>query len=48
MIEPKMIDDPYDLNCIYQMIKNRINEAKVGVLKVHGNYSIVCGDPFSL
>lgn len=48
MIEPKMIDDPYVQNCIYQMIKNRINEAKVGVLKVHGNYSIVCGDPFSL
>ena len=41
MIEPKMIDDPYVQNCIYQMIKNRINEAKVGVLKVHGNYSIV-------
>ena len=33
---------------LYQMIKNRINEAKVGVLKVHGNYSIVCGDPYSL
>ena len=33
MIEPKMIDDPYVQNCIYQMIKNRINEAKVGVLK---------------
>lgn len=48
MIEPRMIDDPYVQNCIYQMIKNRINEAKVGVLKVHGNYSIVCGDPFSL
>mgnify|MGYP000100868818 FL=1 len=48
MIEPRMIDDPYVQNCIYQMIKNRINEAKVGVIKVHGNYSIVCGDPFSL
>lgn len=48
MIEPKMLDDPYVQSNIYQMIKNRINEAKVGVLKVHGNYSIVCGDPFSL
>lgn len=48
MIEPKMLDDPYVQSCVYQMIKNRINEAKVGVLKVHGNYSIVCGDPFSL
>lgn len=48
MIEPAMIDDPYIQNNIYQMIKNRINEAKVGVLKVHGNYSIVSGDPYSL
>ena len=48
MIEPEMLHDPYVQNSIYQMIKNRINEAKVGVLKVHGNYSIVCGDPYSL
>ncbi len=48
MIEPKMLDDPYVQSNIYQMIKNRINEAKVGALKVHGNYSIVCGDPFAL
>lgn len=48
MIEPAMINDPYIQSSIYQMIKNRINEAKVGVLKVHGNYSIVCGDPYSL
>lgn len=48
MIEPKMLNDPYVQNSIYQMIRNRINEAKVGVLKVHGNYSIVCGDPYSL
>lgn len=48
MIEPSMMDDPYVQSSIYQMIKKRINEAKVGVLKVHGNYSIVCGDPYSL
>ena len=48
MVEPEMLNDPYVQSSIYQMIKNRINEAKVGVLKVHGNYSIVCGDPFSL
>lgn len=48
MIEPQMLNDPYVQNSIYQMIRNRINEAKVGVLKVHGNYSIVCGDPYSL
>lgn len=48
MIEPKMLNDPYVQSSIYQMIKNRINDAKVGVLKVHGNYSIVSGDPYSL
>lgn len=48
MIEPEMLNDPYVQSNIYQMIKNRINEAKVGVLKVHGNYSIVSGDPYSL
>lgn len=48
MVDSRMIDDPYVQNAVYQMIKNRINEAKVGVLKVHGNYSIVCGDPYAL
>ena len=48
MIDNRMIDDPFVQNTVYQLIKNRINEAKVGVIKVHGNYSIVSGDPYSL
>lgn len=48
MIEPELIHDPYVQSSIYHLIRNRINEAKVGVLKVHGNYSIVSGDPYSL
>lgn len=48
MINPKMLDDPYVQNHVYQLIRNRINEAKVGVLTVHGNYSIVSGDPYAL
>lgn len=48
MIEHSLINDPYIKNTIYQLIKNKINEAKVGVIKVHGNYSIVSGDPFLL
>lgn len=48
MIDERMIDDPFIQSAIYQSIRNRINEAKVGVLKVHGNYSIVSGDPFAL
>jgi hypothetical protein len=47
-INPKMMEDPYVRSGIYQLIKGRINEAKVGVLKVHGNYSIVSGDPYLL
>ena len=48
MVDRRMLDDPFAQNSIYQLIKNRINEAKVGVLKVHGNYSIVSGDPYLL
>lgn len=48
MIDPALHDDPFVLNSIYQMIKNRIDEAKVGVCKIHGNYSIVSGDPYLL
>lgn len=48
MIEPEMKNDPYVRNQIYTMIKKRINDAKVGVLKVPANYSLVSGDPYSL
>ena len=48
MIDKKMINDPFVKNKIHKAIKKRINEAKIGVLKVKGNYSIVSGDPFSL
>ena len=48
MIEPKMKNDPYVQNQIYTMIKKRIDDAKVGVLKVPANYSLVSGDPYSL
>ena len=48
MAEPSMIDDPYIQNCVYRLIRNKVAEAKVGVLKVHGNYSVVSGDPYAL
>lgn len=48
MIDGRMIDDPFVQSSIYNMIKKRIDDAKVGVLKVHGNYSIICGDPYAL
>ncbi|MDF2650408.1 MAG: hypothetical protein K0Q73_6213, partial [Paenibacillus sp.] len=48
MINKQMIHDPFVKNKIHTMIKKRMNDAKVGVLKVKGNFSIVSGDPYSL
>lgn len=48
MADHRVLDDPFVRSSVYQLIRNRINEAKVGVLNVHGNYSIVSGDPYSL
>ncbi len=48
MIDQRIMDDPFVQSNIYQLIKNKINEAKVGVLKVHANFSIVSGDPYLL
>lgn len=48
MINPNMIKDPFIVNIVYQTIKKKIEDAKVGVLKVHGNYSMASGDPFTL
>ena len=48
MIEPEMKKDPYIKNQIYTMIRKRIDDAKVGVLQVPANYSLVSGDPYSL
>ncbi len=48
MAEPKMFDDPHVKRRIYHMIERRIQCAKIGVVNVHGNYSIICGDPYAL
>ncbi len=48
MIEPKMIDDPYVKDQLHTMIQKRIDDAKVGVLTVPANYSLVSGDPYAL
>lgn len=45
MIEPKMKDDPYVKNQLYAMLQKRIDDAKIGVLKVPANYSFISGDP---
>ena len=48
MVDERMLNDPYVRGSIYQMIRHRINQAKVGVVEVHGNYSILSGDPYLL
>lgn len=48
MIEPDMVNDPFIKSQIRSMIRKRIDDAKVGVLKVPANYSLVSGDPYSL
>lgn len=49
MIAPEiMINDTCIRNKLYKNIKERINSAKLGVLDVHGHFSIVGGDLYGL
>lgn len=48
MIDPQLINDPYIINYVNYFIQKKIDTAKIGVLKIHGNYGIVIGDPFAL
>lgn len=48
MIDPQMINDNYVINRLNSMLKKKINEAKIGVLKIHGNYAAISGDPVAL
>ena len=48
MIDKRMFDDPYVRRQIYDHIKRRLTDAKIGVIGVHSNYSIMSGDPYAL
>ena len=48
MIHSGVANDPYVMKCVYRLIKKKIDEAKVGVIKVHGNYSMMSGDLYLL
>lgn len=48
MADERIFDDPFVKNSLNQLIKGSVKNAKVGVLKVHGNYSIITGDPYLL
>ena len=43
-----MINDPFVRSKIHQMIKKKINDAKIGVLNCKGNFQIISGDPYGL
>lgn len=45
---PQMFNDPFVRKTLYRLLETRINRAKIGVIDVHGNYSLVCGDPYAL
>lgn len=47
MIEPRVAKDPYAITTVYNMIKKRIDDLKIGKVKVHGNYTMISGDPFA-
>ena len=48
MVDKRMINDPYVIDKINLMIKKKINDAKIGVINVHGNYQVLSGDPYAL
>lgn len=48
MVEPGLLKDPFVTRKVLELVRKRIKSAKIGVLKVHGNFSIISGDPYSL
>ena len=48
MLDETMLNDPYVYSKIKHNISNRIDRAKMGVLPVRGNFSIISGDPYLL
>ena len=48
MAEPQMYNDPFIRHRIKRSLHKRIEDARIGVIDVHANYSILCGDPYAL
>ncbi len=48
MIDERMINDPFVRSRVHGMLVKKIRDAKVGVVKVNGNFSIISGDVYSL
>lgn len=48
MIAPELLQDTYIISRIQNMINKKIDDAKIGTLKIKGNYCVVIGDPYAL
>ena len=48
LADPDILNDPFIRKKIYGLIQKRIMAAKIGVLRLHANYSIISGDLYSL
>ncbi|MCI8339778.1 MAG: hypothetical protein HFH62_14065 [Lachnospiraceae bacterium] len=48
MIAPEMVQDPFVIKKIHDMIRKRIAMASKGSIKLSGNFAIVSGDLYSL
>lgn len=46
--DKRMLNDPYVRNQIKSLVKKKITESKFGKLNVHGNFSVLSGDPYCL
>lgn len=48
LIDKNVKNDPYLKSLVNSMIHKRIDRAKIGVLNIPANYSLVFGDPYAL
>lgn len=48
MIDQELYNDPFVRSKIKQAVQGRITDAKIGRIKVHGNFSIIAGDLYAL
>lgn len=47
MINPKLAKDPYTISTIRHMMEKAQTSAKIGKVRVHGNFCVISGDPFA-
>ena len=48
MIDRRMVNDPFVLRKVWNMIGGRIEMAKRGAIRVNANYAMISGDPYAL